>query len=207
MTAQLVVSVEGFHRVIAIGVGRVQLAEGMKQQFVDVGLLLGQDRQHLEPHGALVVVGAQQLLELGGAHRRAEKGLVLLGQFLELQGQSRLLDVERGAIGRELMARQQQIQQPVIRLWWLGAGEVEEEALVKGCPADLHLHRELVALHAQLFGLSRLVVVELRSPLTIGVVPEHDTLACQRGVETLVDTAGGGGGGRHQRSWRSRSWR
>ena len=69
MTAQPVVAVEGLHRVLAIGISRVQLAEGMKQQFVDVGLLLGQHRQHLEPHGALVIVGAQQLLELGGAHR------------------------------------------------------------------------------------------------------------------------------------------
>ena len=47
----------------------VQLAEGMQQQLVDVGLLLGQHSEHLEPHGGLVVVGAQQLIELGVAHR------------------------------------------------------------------------------------------------------------------------------------------
>ena len=69
MAAQLVVAVEGFHRVIAIGMGWIQLAEGMQQQFVDVGLLLGQHGEHLEPHGGLVVVGAQQLLELAVAHR------------------------------------------------------------------------------------------------------------------------------------------
>ena len=62
-------AVESFHRFIAIGVGRVQLAEGMQQQFVDVGSLLGQHSEHLELHGGLVVVGAQQLIELGVAHR------------------------------------------------------------------------------------------------------------------------------------------
>ena len=128
--------------------------------------------------------------------------LVLLGQLLELQRQPRFLNIQRSAVGLELMARQQQIQQPVVRLRWLGAGEVEEEALVQGCPVDLHLHGELIALHPQLLGLGGLVVVELRSPLTIGVIPEHDTLAGQSGVEALVNAAGGGGGGRHQRSWR-----
>jgi hypothetical protein len=55
---------------------------------------------------------------------------VLLGQFLELQRQPGLLDVEGGTIGRELMTRQQQIQQPVVRFSWLGGRDVEEEALV-----------------------------------------------------------------------------
>ena len=67
--AQLVTAVEVLHRVGAIGIARIQLAKGMQQQLVNVGRLLGQHGEHLEPHGALVVVGAQQLLELGGAHR------------------------------------------------------------------------------------------------------------------------------------------
>ena len=69
VAAELLAAVEGLHRVVAIGVGRLQLTEGMQQQLVDVGRLLGQHRQHLEPHGRFVVVGPQQLLELAGAHR------------------------------------------------------------------------------------------------------------------------------------------
>ena len=127
---------------------------------------------------------------------------MLLGKLLELQCQSRLLDVERGAIGRELMARQQQIEKPVALLWWFGGGQVEQKALIQGGAANRDLDRELIPLHPQLLGAGGLITLELRGPLTIGVVPEHDTLAGQSGVETLVDTAGGGGGGRHQRSWR-----
>ena len=56
-------------QVVSIEVGRIQLPEGMQQQLVDVGRLLCQHREHLHPHGGLVVVGAQQLLELGVAHR------------------------------------------------------------------------------------------------------------------------------------------
>jgi|OM-RGC.v1.034705298 hypothetical protein len=44
---------------------------------------------------------------------------VLLGQFLELQRQPRLLDVEGGAIGREFMAGEEEIEQPVLRFGWL----------------------------------------------------------------------------------------
>lgn len=62
---------EGFHRIVGLRGGRIQLVEGVQQQRVDDGLLIGQHGEHLEPHGRPVVVGAQQFLELVGANRRA----------------------------------------------------------------------------------------------------------------------------------------
>lgn len=53
------------------------------------------------------------------------------------------------------------------------------------------------ALHPQLLGCSGLVVIELRSPLAIGVLPEHHPLAGENRVKALVDAAGGGGGASH----------
>jgi len=66
---ELMLTVERFNRILGIGIGGIDLGEGIQQQQIDRGVLLGQDREHLEPHGPFVVVGAQQLLELGGAHR------------------------------------------------------------------------------------------------------------------------------------------
>ena len=65
VTAQLMAGVEGLDRIVDLGVGRIQLAERVLQHLVDVGLLLGQHCEHLQPHGSFVVIGTQQLLELG----------------------------------------------------------------------------------------------------------------------------------------------
>ena len=120
---------------------------------------------------------------------------MLLGQRLELQGQAGLLDVEGGAVGLEFMARQEQIEQPVVGFGRLLSGDVEQEAVVQGSPADRHLGGELIANHAPLLGGLGLVAVEVLRPLAGGVVPEHHPLAGQSSVEAVLDSESGGGGG------------
>ena len=66
---ELMLAVEGNDWILRIGIGGIDLGEGMQQQQIDGGVLFGQDRQHLEANGPFVVVGAQLLIELYDAHR------------------------------------------------------------------------------------------------------------------------------------------
>ncbi len=74
------------------------------------------------------------------------------------------------------------------------AGQVEEEAVIQGGAADRDLYGELVAIHTQLLCRCGLVVIKLRSPLTVWVVPEHHPFAGESGVEAFVNAVGGEAG-------------
>ena len=197
--AELGIAVEGLHRICPFWVGWIlQLRKYMKQQLVDIGLLLSQHGEHLEANGGMVVVGTQQILELASAYRREKKSLVLLGQLLKFQGEPGFLDIEGSAIGLELMACKQQIQQPVVWFSRLANGQIKQKALIQRCPAYGHLHGKLVALHAELFNGLGLVVVKVFCPFAAGVVPKHHALAGQSTIEAVVDAGGGCRRSRHQ---------
>ena len=85
---ELMLAVEHFNLTLGIGIGGIDLGEGMQQQQINRGVLLGQDRQHLEAKCVLIVVRPQKLFELVFTSLGFEKFLVLLGEVFELKGEA-----------------------------------------------------------------------------------------------------------------------